>query len=294
MKLATASRPDGSTALHVAVGDGYVDVPAAAGRAGEATLLELADVGAFLRAGPDARAALDRLVAAPAGAVVPGVALEALRLAPPVLDPGAIVCIGRNYAAHAAERREDVPAFPLLFSKFRNALLGHGGTIRYPSITRELDYEGELAVVIGRTATAVPAASAHEHVGGYTIINDVSARDRQSGDPQWIRGKSLDGFAPLGPVVVTADELPDVDALRVRTLVNGEVRQDESCARMVFKVPELIEFITEGITLRPGDLIATGTPAGVGQGFDPPRFLVPGDTVEVTVSGIGTLRVSIG
>jgi len=293
MKLATAFRPDGSTALQVAVGDGYVDVPSAAARRGEPELAGLGDVGAFLRAGPGARAALDRLVARLASEGVGRVALEALRLAPAVVDPGAIVCIGRNYAAHAAERKEEVPPFPLLFSKFRNTLLGHGGTVRYPSLTRELDYEGELAVVIGRTASRVPAAAALEHVGGWTIINDLSARDRQAGDPQWIRGKSLDGFAPLGPVVVTADELREVDGLRVQTRVNGELRQDETCARMVFKVPELIAFITEGITLQPGDVIATGTPAGVGQGFDPPRYLVPGDTVDVTVSRIGTLRVSI-
>ncbi len=222
-----------------------------------------------------------------------GQALDTIELAAPVLDPRAFVCIGRNYPAHVAEGDAPMPEFPLLFSKFSNTLTASGAAVTYPGITNELDYEGELAVVIGRRASRLRPEDAPGVIAGYTIVNDISARDRQNGDLQWIRGKSLDGFAPLGPVVVTADEIPDVDELRIHTTVNGELRQDASCGEMHFKIPELLEFITAGITLSPGDLIATGTPAGVGMGFKPPRYLNPGDEVLVEIEPIGTLRTTI-
>jgi acylpyruvate hydrolase len=231
-----------------------------------------------------------RLVEDPPAGSVP---LESLMLAPPIVSPPKLICIGRNYVEHAAEGGVDVPTHPWLFAKYSNALLGHGEPVPYPPITEQLDYEGELAVVIGRTTRGVSEARAMESVAGYTILNDISARDLQELDDQWIRGKSLDGFAPLGPYFVTADEV-DVRAVGIRTTVNGELRQDGSCADMVFGVPELIAFIAEGITLQPGDVIATGTPAGVGIGFDPPKFLQPGDVVEVSIPGFGTLRSPIG
>ncbi len=233
------------------------------------------------------------------GALIPGDAdlagqgLATLHLAPPVLDPRAFVCIGRNYPAHAAEGNVPMPAFPLLFSKFSNTLVPSGAAVSYPEITNQLDYEGELAVVIGREASRLRPEDASSVIAGYTIVNDISARDRQDSDMQWIRGKSLDGFAPLGPVVITADEIPDVDALRIQTTVNTELRQDALCGEMHFKLPELLAFITAGITLSPGDLIATGTPAGVGAGFTPPRYLSPGDEVSVEIAPIGTLRTTI-
>jgi acylpyruvate hydrolase len=294
MKLATAYAGPGITRLYAAAAGGFHDVNREAERLGFGVLASVADVGALFHGGDDAMAAVGRLVAGLDERAEPGVPLEDLRLAPVVVDPSAIVCIGRNYAAHAAESGAEPPPYPQLFAKFRNTLLGHCGTVPYPAITGKLDYEGELVAVIGRRASRVPAAEALSVVGGFSIMNDVSARDLQRADLQWVRGKSLDGFAPLGPVVVTADEVPDVDALRLLTRVNGETRQDARCGEMLFKLPRLIEFITEGITLEPGDVIATGTPAGVGAGFDPPRWLHPGDVVDISIDRIGTLRCSIG
>lgn len=208
----------------------------------------------------------------------------------PVPHPGKVIGIGRNYADHARETGAAVPDRPQLFAMWANAVVGPGAPIRRPAITDALDYEAELVVVIGRTATRVPASRALDHVLGYTCGNDVSARDLQHGDSQWVRGKSLDSFAPTGPWIVTADELPDPQTLRIRGLVNGEVRQDDTTAHMLFGVAELIEFITEAITLEPGDLIFTGTPAGVGHGMDPKRYLAAGDVVRVEIEGIGTLE----
>jgi acylpyruvate hydrolase len=297
MKLATAFVAPEVTRLYAATAGGFHEVGEEADLLGVGELAGMEDVGALLRAGDGAVAAVAELVAAAERQGRQGVPLERLRLAPPVTRPAAIVCIGRNYAAHAAESGSDAPPYPQLFAKFRNTLLGSGGTVPYPSITERLDYEGELVAVIGRRASKVAAADAGAVIAGYTIMNDVSARDLQRADLQWIRGKSLDGFAPLGPVVATADEIggvADVDALRLETRVNGELRQDAACGEMIFKLPALIEFITEGITLEPGDLIATGTPSGVGFAFDPPRWLGPGDVVDVSIDRIGTLRCSIG
>jgi 2-keto-4-pentenoate hydratase/2-oxohepta-3-ene-1,7-dioic acid hydratase in catechol pathway len=161
--------------------------------------------------------------------------------------------------------------------------------VKHPAITSQLDYEGELAVVIGRTARDVSVDQALDYVGGYTIINDVSARDLQGSEPQWIRGKALDTFAPLGPVVLDAAAAPAVADMRLRTLVNGDVRQDASCAQMITGVPELIAYISNGITLEPGDIIATGTPSGVALGMKPPVWLQPGDKVSIEITAIGEL-----
>jgi 2-keto-4-pentenoate hydratase/2-oxohepta-3-ene-1,7-dioic acid hydratase in catechol pathway len=265
-----------------------VDLGHAAKRARVRGLEDIADVGDLLRRG-DATVDLARRLATSLGAS-DGVPIESVRLAPPVIHPRVFVCVGRNYLEHIREGKADVPTSPILFAKFANSLVGDGAKVVYHKITRELDYEGELAVVIGRRAAGVAAAEAMNVVAGYSIVNDISARDLQNGDVQWIRGKSLDTFAPMGPVFVTADEVPDVDALRIETRVNGELRQSALCGEMIFKVPRLIEFITEGITLQPGDLIATGTPSGVGAGMTPPRWLQIGDTTEVSISGLGELR----
>jgi len=210
-----------------------------------------------------------------------------------VLRPGKIVCVGLNYADHIAESRTPKPDRIVLFAKFPSCLIGHGDPIRYPAITTELDYEGELAVVIGRQARNVTVGSALDYVGGYTVINDVSARDLQGTEPQWIRGKALDTFAPLGPVLLDAAAAPPVAEMRLRTLVNGEVRQDASCAQMITGVPELIAYISDGITLEPGDIIATGTPSGVALGMTPPVYLIPGDQVSIEITGIGELVNSV-
>jgi 2-keto-4-pentenoate hydratase/2-oxohepta-3-ene-1,7-dioic acid hydratase in catechol pathway len=220
------------------------------------------------------------------GPVVPVGAAELL--AP--YRPPTLLGVGLNYRAHAAETGKALPRQPLLFAKLPGAVAPPFGEIARPHYTSELDYEGELAVVIGREARDVGAADALAHVFGYTVMNDVSARDRQREEPQWIRAKGGDGFAPFGPWVVTADEVADPQDLRIRTWVNGELRQDGSTEDMVFSVAELVSWCSRQFTLRPGDMITTGTPAGVGAGYDPPRFLAPGDVVRVEIEGIGRLE----
>jgi 2-keto-4-pentenoate hydratase/2-oxohepta-3-ene-1,7-dioic acid hydratase in catechol pathway len=292
MRLATVRRDTGTRLFAQNGSDRLFDVLDAAG--GDVRILEgVEDVGSLYRRGPEAVEAVRAIVDANQSSQIPSFGLDDLDLAPPVTLPLAIVCIGRNYAAHIAEGDSPVPQFPLLFSKYANTLVGDGDPVIDHAITNELDYEVELGVVIGRRAQRVAEADAMSYIAGYTVINDISARDLQLGDPQWIRGKSLDTFCPIGPVVVTTDEVPDVDALRLRTWVNGELRQDAPVSDMLFKIPRLIAFITEGITLEPGDIIATGTPSGVAFGMKPPVYLEPGDRIEMTIDGIGTLRSTI-
>lgn len=214
-----------------------------------------------------------------------------LTFLPPVRAPGKIVAIGLNYAEHAAEGGLDVPKEPVVFAKFPSSLLAHGETVEWdPAVTSQVDYEAELAVVIGAPARHVSERDALDHVLGYTCLNDVSARDLQRDDGQWVRAKSLDTFCPMGPWLVTADEIPDPQDLTVRCRVSGELRQEASTADMIFPVRELIARLSRAFTLRPGDVIATGTPPGVGAASSPPRLLRDGDVVEVEIEGIGTLR----
>jgi len=216
--------------------------------------------------------------------------LEAVTLLPPVGKPGKIVAVGRNYADHAAEQGVATADDPILFTKYSSSVIAHGDDIIWRAgDTAQVDYEAELAVVIGTTARDVPIEQALEHVLGYTCLNDVSARDLQFGDGQWIRGKSLDTFCPMGPWLVTADEVPDPQALRIRCLVNGAVVQDASTAQMLHGVASLIAFCSRFFTLEPGDVIATGTPAGVGVFRKPPRFLADGDEVVIDIERIGAL-----
>jgi 5-carboxymethyl-2-hydroxymuconate isomerase len=235
--------------------------------------------------GRDVADALDEIPPA-AGPPVP---LEGLELLPP-LRPGKLLGIGLNYRDHAAETGAALPAEPLVFAKLTTALVGPAGEVTRPSYTEELDYEGELAVVIGRRARDVPEDRALGHVFGYAVMNDITARDRQRAEPQWIRAKGGDGFAPFGPWVTTADELPEPQALAIRTWVNGDLRQDGNTADMVFGVAALIAWISASFTLEPGDVITTGTPAGVGVARTPPAFLAPGDRVRVEVEGLGALE----
>lgn len=286
MKLAALYRGDADVpSLHVAVADGFAAVDEIAAAGGAADLAGLHDVGGLFARGPAAVSRLRELASGAQASVDPARA----RYAPPVLRPSKIICVGLNYADHITESRMERPERIVLFAKFPNCLVGHGDPIVRPAITSELDYEGELAVIIGRPATDVAAADALDYVGGYTIINDVSARDLQGAEPQWIRGKALDTFAPLGPVVLDAAAAPPVGEMSLRTLVNGEVRQDASCAQMITGVPELIAHISAGITLEPGDIIATGTPSGVALGMKPPVYLEPGDKVSIEIPGIGEL-----
>jgi 2-keto-4-pentenoate hydratase/2-oxohepta-3-ene-1,7-dioic acid hydratase in catechol pathway len=225
------------------------------------------------------------------------VPLDEQRLRPPVLRPPKnVLCVGKNYLEHVHEgaRAEGlapkVPTVPIWFTKAHTALVGTGGSVVLdPAFTSQLDYEGELAMVIGRTLRAATRDNALDHVFGYTILNDVTARDVQQRHVQWFRGKSSDTFAPCGPWVVTADEIPDPQRLEVRTLVNGEIRQQDSTANMIFSLVDLLVDISASMTLEPGDIIGTGTPQGVAWGMDEPRYLAVGDEVVVEVSGVGRL-----
>jgi 2,4-didehydro-3-deoxy-L-rhamnonate hydrolase len=206
----------------------------------------------------------------------------------PIERPGKIVCVGLNYRRHAEEQGAEVPERPILFAKWPNALIGPGEPIVLPGISTSIDYEAELGVVIGERAKGVPVGEALGVVRGYLCANDVSARDLQFGDRQFTRGKSLDTFCPVGELVAASD-VPDPQALRIRCLLNGEVLQDSSTADMIFSVAEVIAFVTEAITLEPGDLILTGTPEGVGVFRDPQRFLADGDEVVVEIESVGRL-----
>jgi acylpyruvate hydrolase len=208
----------------------------------------------------------------------------------PIDRPGKIIAVGLNYKDHASEQNVTPPERPMLFAKWQSALIGPADPIVLPSISVEIDYEGELGVVIGERAKAVPAGSALDVVAGYVCVNDVSARDLQYSDKQFTRAKSLDTFCPVGPRLVPASEVGDPGNLKLRTTLNGEVLQDSSTSQLIFSVPELIAFISEAITLEPGDLIATGTPAGVGTFRDPPIYLKDGDEVVVEIERVGELR----
>jgi len=212
-------------------------------------------------------------------------------LAPMV--PAAILCIGLNYRKHAEEMKAKIPKFPVLFLKNPSSLQDPGAPIRLPRklVSTQVDFEGELAVVIGKTCRNATRENALSHVLGYTIANDISARDWQKewGGSQWCRGKSFDTFAPMGPCIVTPDEIPDPNALRITTRVNGEILQDSNTADMIFDLPALIEFLSGDTTLEAGTVIITGTPEGVGLGRTPPRWLHPGDQVDVEIEKIGVL-----
>lgn len=236
------------------------------------------------------RRALDRAGSLPPSCFKP---LDAVRLGPPVTDPSKIVCLGLNYSDHAAEQGRQVPDWPLTFAKGPNALVGDGDSIRYPVGVTKLDYEVELAVVIGRRATRVSLSDASSYVAGYGVFMDISARDVQAREKQWFRAKSFDGFGPFGPYLTTCDDVPDPNALGLSLAVNGEQRQSSSTRLMTFKVFYLVHYLSQSMTLEPGDIIATGTPAGVGVYAKPPRFLEKGDVVEAAIESLGKLRNTI-
>ncbi|HXD32592.1 MAG TPA: fumarylacetoacetate hydrolase family protein [Pyrinomonadaceae bacterium] len=208
----------------------------------------------------------------------------------PAVYPGKILAIGRNYLDHAIEGGAELPEAPLIFNKLSTSLSAHDAPIVLPSISNKVDYEAELAVIIGRKAKSVSETESLGYVFGYAPINDVSARDLQFGDKQWVRGKGLDTFAPLGPFITTRDEIGDVQTLDIEGRLNGQVMQSSNTSKMIFNVAHLVSYISQGITLEPGDVIATGTPEGVGVFRDPPVLLKAGDVFEVTIEGLGTLR----
>jgi acylpyruvate hydrolase len=248
-----------------------------------------ADLGGVLaRLDPEAMIADAVAAAVMAGQAL--ITLAEIRHLAPLRHPGKIVCVGLNYHDHCREQGVEPPAYPMLFAKFANAISDPGAQLVRPRATDKLDLECELAVVIGRRASQVAPDRALDHVFGYTILNDVTARDLQREDRQWLRAKSWDGFAPLGPVVVTRDEIADPGRLALRSWVNGETWQESTTAEMIWDVPSLIAFVSRSIALEPGDILATGTPAGVGHYHDPPRYLSGGDVMGCEIAGIGVLE----
>src|SRR5947209_1217616 len=304
MKLAQfRTQPSTAQRLGVVADERLIDVAALAERVRQSGgrsanwLLETTGTLDVIRRGDEALAEISALVeAARSGGALND---EGVAFAPgevaflPAVNPSKILAIGRNYVDHAIEGGAEPPAAPLIFTKLPNSLTAHGAPIVLPTISAQVDYEAELAVVIGRRAKRVSEQEALDYVFGYTLVNDVSARDLQFGDGQWVRGKGLDSFAPLGPFITTRDEVPDVQALGIEGRLNGEVMQSSSTGKMIFKVPYLVSYISQGITLEAGDVIATGTPEGVGIFRKPPVLLKAGDVFEVVIERLGTLRNAV-
>lgn len=240
----------------------------------------------FLAVGEQALEAARRAVDSGAGRV----ALAEQTLLAPVPRPRKFFAIGLNYADHAAETGQKLPEFPTVFNKQVTCVNRPGGDIHVPRASSAVDYEGEFAFVVGRRCRGVAAADAGSVIAGYTIVNDVSVRDWQRRSPTMILGKGWDTHGPMGPYLVTADEVRDPDSLAIRTWVNGELRQDSNTRELVFDCPKLVETISTMCTLEPGDVVSTGTPAGVGLGYRPPKFLVPGDVVRIEIDGLGALE----
>ncbi len=250
-----------------------------------------ADATRFLAEGIDAVRRAEAAVAFAHDAAVPGLRVprRGLALLPIVPHPPKVICVGLNYRDHAEETGMKIPEHPVFFSKFTSCLIGAGEPIVLPRVSEQLDYEAELAVVVGRPGRYIPEREAFGYVAGYTILNDVSVRDYQMRTSQWLIGKVFDRSTPVGPELVTVDEVPQPEALRLSTRVNGRVLQDSSTSNFIFSIPRVIAAISEILTLEPGDLIATGTPAGVGFVRKPPVFLRDGDTVTVEVERLGAL-----
>jgi 2-keto-4-pentenoate hydratase/2-oxohepta-3-ene-1,7-dioic acid hydratase in catechol pathway len=223
----------------------------------------------------------------------PAQALASVELRPPVPNPGKLICIGLNYAAHAAEAGIEPPARPTFFAKFANALAAPGATVALPPASDKVDYEAEVAFVVGRTAKDVSAADAIEHVAGYTLLNDLSARDLQFATPQWMVGKVFDGSAPCGPALVTTDEAGPHDAIAFELTLNGERMQASSTEDLIFSIPELVADLSSLMTLEPGDIVSTGTPSGVGSTRNPHVWLAPGDEILISSPQLGELRTRL-
>jgi 2-keto-4-pentenoate hydratase/2-oxohepta-3-ene-1,7-dioic acid hydratase in catechol pathway len=246
------------------------------------------DALAFLSAGEPARTQVT--AALRDSSTVDLLPLASIHLLTPILHPPKILCVGLNYRDHAIEAKMEIPKVPTIFVKLSNALIGPGAPIVLPAVTQQVDYEAEFAFVIGRGGKHISRDCWRDHVFGYTILNDVSARDIQLATSQWTLGKSLDTFAPVGPHIVTADEVPDPHSLDIRLSICGETLQHSNTRELIFGIPELIEYISHILPLEPGDIISTGTPSGVGLGRKPPRWLRPGEEVVIEIQKIGTLR----
>jgi 2-keto-4-pentenoate hydratase/2-oxohepta-3-ene-1,7-dioic acid hydratase in catechol pathway len=224
------------------------------------------------------------------GSVGEPIPLDKIRWAPPISSPSKIIGIGLNYLDHIRESKGKVLDFPVLFAKFPNSIVGHGDKIEWDrSLTKKVDFEAELAVIIGKKSRNLNKDDVSEYIFGYTCANDVSARDLQFGDKQWVRGKTLDTFCPIGPWVVTADEIPDPNKLNIKSRLNNKIMQDSNTGMMLFNVPELLVFLTRNFTLMPGDIILTGTPHGVGTFREPSIYMKDGDQIEIEIERIGRL-----
>jgi 2-keto-4-pentenoate hydratase/2-oxohepta-3-ene-1,7-dioic acid hydratase in catechol pathway len=247
-----------------------------------------ADMLSVLAGGPEGRAKIEHFVHnPPAGSTFP---LSSVQLLAPVPRPPKLICVGLNYRDHAAEARQEVPKVPTIFAKFSNVVIGPGQPIVLPRNSRKPDYEAEFMFVIGTGGRHIPSYEWQQHVFGYTVFNDVSARDFQSATSQWMIGKTFDTFAPMGPSLVSADEIADPHALDISLSIGGETLQHSNTRELIFKIPDLVAYLSSVVTLEPGDVVATGTPAGVGFARVPPRYLQPGDEVVVSIEGLGELR----
>lgn len=297
---------EGERRLGVEIGDAVVDVAAAyaalphSARRADVPALP-SDLLALLEAGEPAMAATRQLVASVAERLAAGKRLadngrpavyprSAVRILAPIQKPGKIICIGLNYRDHAIESNQPIPTIPVVFAKFANTIVGPGDPVVLPKTSSKVDYEVELAFVIGKAGRHIPVEAAYDYVAGYTILNDVSARDHQFETSQWIRGKTADTFAPTGPYLVTRDEVPGLPELDIKLWVNGELRQSSNTRQLIFTVPQLIAHLSSTITLEPGDIVATGTPAGVGASRNPPTFLKPGDVMRLEIEKLGVLE----
>jgi 2-keto-4-pentenoate hydratase/2-oxohepta-3-ene-1,7-dioic acid hydratase in catechol pathway len=288
MRLVTFENQYGEMRLGVLTPDGVLDLSASA-QSAKLPQENFQGMSGFLEAGDSAMSLAGSLAAAKTkeNFFAPG----EVRLRAPVPRPGKIIAVGLNYRDHFMETGlSELPKSPLIFAKFPNSICGPGDDIVIPAPDANVDFEAELAVVVGQRGKCIPAREALAYVAGYMPLNDVSARRWQFADKQWVRGKSCDTFCPTGPYLTTRDEVPDAHALTISTRVNGEVMQSSSTSKLIFGVPELIEYISRSITLEPGDIIATGTPEGVGAFRKPPVFLKVGDIVEVEIEKLGVLR----
>jgi 2-keto-4-pentenoate hydratase/2-oxohepta-3-ene-1,7-dioic acid hydratase in catechol pathway len=278
MRFVTLRRGDAPPEVGVIFQDGIVSLAGAG----------FPDMLAVLRGGSPTRAKIENWIYnPPADATVP---LSSVTLLAPIPRPPKLICVGLNYRDHALEAKMEIPKVPTIFAKFATAVIGPGQPIVLPKNSTQPDYEAEFAFVIGTGGRHIRAEEWEEHVFGYTLLNDVSARDFQMATSQWMMGKTFDTFAPMGPHLVTADEIADPHALDISLRINGEVLQQSNTRQLIFKIPELVAYLSSVCTLEPGDVVSTGTPAGVGYARNPPRFLQPGDDVVISVDQIGELR----
>lgn len=273
MKLVTFVRPGGVPEPGIASGGQIIPLSGA----GFSSVVSIIAAGA---------PALEKAAAVAA----PAIPLDSVKLMAPILRPPKIICVGLNYRDHAIESNMAIPSVPTIFCKFPTSVIGPGDNIVLPKKSKQPDYEAEFAFVIGRGGRNIPAADWREHVFGYMNVNDVSARDIQLATSQWMMGKTFDAFCPMGPYLVTADEIPDPHNLDISLTIHGEVLQHSNTKHLIFRIPDLIEYLSSVFTLEPGDVISTGTPAGVGFARKPPRYLRQGDDVVVKVEGLGELR----